>query len=402
MGGGWGPWTRRYGMGCERLWGATIVLGNGEIVHLDADAPADSREAKLLWALRGGGGLSYGIVTELRFKAFLLPEHLCSFQLECIKKWPTRKALELLHCWENAIRGDQNQQLIGTNLKMVAAHLPPGQAPDPDAVLECTFNGYFAGTEEEALAMIERYFGPSAADAVSVQIHRRPAAGLRAEIRSTQWHFTSWDRHARKAAPAPSNQLRKDPTEGISLEDDGPAPHKITSRLADAASWDDTSRIALICALQSPLVPNYNKNPPAFPVHLYITLGAITGPFYATYDESEALPTSFPYKDRLFTLQFQAWWDQYLDPHGHKTTDDEAKIKESILANRPWANRAEDWIDACRDATIPGTSGAFISFKDSSVTTKTYFAQNYDALRDIKETCSEDKNLLFRCGKTIL
>ncbi len=34
MGGGWGPWTKMYGMGCERVTGATIVLGDGTIKYL--------------------------------------------------------------------------------------------------------------------------------------------------------------------------------------------------------------------------------------------------------------------------------------------------------------------------------------------------------------------------------
>lgn len=405
MGGGWGPWTRRYGMGCERLWGATIVLGNGEIVDANADAPAGSREAELLWALRGGGGLSYGLVTELRFKTFRLPDDLCSFNLHCKEAWPDRKALEILQCWENAIRGDQNPQLIGTNLKVGTLYLPDGQEPNPNAVLDCVFNGYFAGTEDEAREMITTYFGPHDAQMVMVQVHRRRQTQLLAAVRRSRWTFASWDRQVTKNTVL-LGRARQDPDDefhqGIRLEDDGPAPHKITSRIAEAAGWDDTSRIALICALQSSLVAHYadGAKEPEFPIYQYITLGAITGPYYATYDESKALPTAFPYKDRLFTIQFQAWWDQYLDPHWHPK-DDKEKIQLSILENRPWVNRAEDWIDTCRDAVIPSTSGAFISFKDSSIPTKTYFAQAYERLCSTRSRYTADPNLVFRAGKTI-
>lgn len=405
LGGGWGPWTRLYGMGCERLIGATLVLGNGEIVNLGPDAPSDSPEARLLWALRGGGGLSYGIVTELRFKAFKLPEHLCSFNLRCQDEWPHRPALDILQCWEKAIAGNDNAQLIGTNLKVVATHLPAGQEPDPNAVLDCTFNGYFAGTEQEALDMIARYFGAQPVSAV-VQVHRAPATRLRGAVRSTQWHFESWDRNvpsqvqrlklmARGAIP-----INPD----IELEGDGPAPHKITSRLAEAPGWNDESRKALICALQSPLVPTPDEvggKSNNFAITQYITLGAITGPFYATYDKGQQPPSAFPYKDRLFTIQFQAWWNQYLSPDW-KPTASISEIEQGVLANRPWDNRAEDWIEACRDVSIPGTGGAFISFKDSSVRTQTYFAESYAALRDVKQNYSMDKYVLFRSRKTII
>jgi len=52
-------------MACERLIGATIVLGNGEVKEISWKDSRKSAGGKLLWALRGGGGFSYGIVTEL-------------------------------------------------------------------------------------------------------------------------------------------------------------------------------------------------------------------------------------------------------------------------------------------------------------------------------------------------
>lgn len=64
LGGGWGPWTRKHGMNCEHLVGAKIVLGDGNLVDTDDDDIDD----RLLWALRGGGGMSYGIVTEFRIQ----------------------------------------------------------------------------------------------------------------------------------------------------------------------------------------------------------------------------------------------------------------------------------------------------------------------------------------------
>jgi len=69
FGGGWGPWTRQKGMGCESLAGATIVLGDGSyrtiidnklIPEYEGHRVEDLHEEdrKLLWALRGGGGMS--------------------------------------------------------------------------------------------------------------------------------------------------------------------------------------------------------------------------------------------------------------------------------------------------------------------------------------------------------
>jgi hypothetical protein len=417
MGGGWGPWTRSYGMGCERLIGATIVLGDGAIKTIGHGASYEDEEErrageKLMWALRGGGGLSYGIVTELKFKAFSLPKDLCSFSLSSKCEWPHRTALDILKCWEDAIT-DPNPQLIGTNLKIVARHLGEDEEPNPDAVLDCTFNGYFAGTKDEAIAMIASYFKVELLSTLVVQVQRRSTTNLAAPGSSAEWPFEDWDRHvpskvkekellgASLAAPG------ADPFhDGIVLEDDGPAPHKISSRLVDAEGWNDEGRKALICSLQSPLVPRkqdteHDGVPNDFALSAYITLGAITGPFYANYEEERALPSAFPYKKRRFTIQYQAWWDQYLNTE-ELPKKDVTTMQQDDLANVPWINRAEDWIEACRSCHIPNTSGAFISFKDSSVRTETYFADSYKELRAVKRDFSRDKYVLFRTRKTII
>jgi hypothetical protein len=414
LGGGWGPWTRRYGMGCEHLVGADIVLGDGEWRELrEGKDPEGSPEAELLWALRGGGGFSYGIVTTLYYQAFRLPDDLCSFNLHCEVEWPHRSAVDIIKCWENAIAGDQNEQLVGTNLKVVAKHLEPGREPDPEAILECVFNGYFAGTEDQARKMIEHYFGATGPLLnLAVQVHRGPEMLRKGANVTPEWHFESWDRHLPSQARQEKHllQLKADGSAddfhpGIILEDDGPAPHKITSRLADPG-WDDESRRALVCSLQSRWVPTPKDLQPDgkkndFPINNYITLGAITGPYYANYGSERHLPSAFPYKKRLFTIQYQVWWDQYLNPDWQPVGDTESRDR-ATLDNRGWANRAQDWIDACRAYAIPNTGGAFISFKDSAVLTETYFSESYQKLKEVKLKYSRDRFLLFRSRKTIV
>ena len=65
LGGGLGPLARSHGFGSDRLRGATVVTGIGEIVDTD-DHP------DLLWALRGGRPAP-GIVTEARLDLIELP-----------------------------------------------------------------------------------------------------------------------------------------------------------------------------------------------------------------------------------------------------------------------------------------------------------------------------------------
>ena len=65
QGGGIGVVDRAYGLTCDSLVSAQVVLADSSIVTCDANTHAD-----LFWALRGGGGGNFGIVTSMTFSTF--------------------------------------------------------------------------------------------------------------------------------------------------------------------------------------------------------------------------------------------------------------------------------------------------------------------------------------------
>ncbi|XHO77722.1 hypothetical protein BCC0238_007316 (plasmid) [Burkholderia gladioli] len=70
QGGGFGSFSKRYGMAAASLLQAEIVTADGVVRTVNA-----SREPDLFWALKGGGGGSFGVVTRITLQTHDLPEH---------------------------------------------------------------------------------------------------------------------------------------------------------------------------------------------------------------------------------------------------------------------------------------------------------------------------------------
>jgi FAD/FMN-containing dehydrogenase len=66
--GGYGSFTRKHGLFIDGVLRAKVVLANGTIVTASPKSNPD-----LFWAIRGGGGGTYGIVTEATVRLYEYP-----------------------------------------------------------------------------------------------------------------------------------------------------------------------------------------------------------------------------------------------------------------------------------------------------------------------------------------
>ena len=69
QGGGFGSFSKRYGTAAASLLEAEIVTADGRLQIANACQHPD-----LFWALKGGGGGTFGVVTRLTLRTHSLPE----------------------------------------------------------------------------------------------------------------------------------------------------------------------------------------------------------------------------------------------------------------------------------------------------------------------------------------
>ncbi|MCW2622060.1 MAG: FAD-binding oxidoreductase, partial [Frankiales bacterium] len=129
LGGGMGVVARRYGLTCDRLTSARVVLADGNVVTASANSEPD-----LFWALRGGGG-SFGLVTSLTFATHPTQDLTTFFWA-----WPWPAAALVADGWQRWSPG-QPDQLWST------CHLLATDGADPTAAVAGVFVGSPAGLD---------------------------------------------------------------------------------------------------------------------------------------------------------------------------------------------------------------------------------------------------------------
>ncbi|MDD7793445.1 FAD-binding oxidoreductase [Clostridium sp. 'White wine YQ'] len=90
-GGGITAIQRTAGVISDNILSATLVDANGDILNVSEDENSD-----LLWAIRGGGGGNFGIITSYTFKVRPAPFKVGIFQII----WPWEQLNEVIDAWQ--------------------------------------------------------------------------------------------------------------------------------------------------------------------------------------------------------------------------------------------------------------------------------------------------------------
>ncbi|WP_225832042.1 FAD-binding oxidoreductase [Streptomyces sp. NK08204] len=117
QGGGFGLFTRSIGMASDKVKSARVVLADGSYVTASAEEHSD-----LYWALRGGGGGNFGIVTSFE----ITPSPLTKLAA-CTLTFSYDQSLDLLDAWPRWLA--DAPWTMGSGLNISLDDAAPGKVP---------------------------------------------------------------------------------------------------------------------------------------------------------------------------------------------------------------------------------------------------------------------------------
>ncbi|CAA6657987.1 unnamed protein product [Spirodela intermedia] len=143
-GGGIGTMLRKYGTAADNIIDARLVDAQGRL--LDRSSMGED----LFWAVRGGGGASFGVIVSYKVRLVYVPPTVTVFT---VGKNLEQNATQILNRWQHVATGLDENLFI----RVIAEATDAPQSPMGRTV-HLRFNSLFLGTRDELLPLMRRNF----------------------------------------------------------------------------------------------------------------------------------------------------------------------------------------------------------------------------------------------------
>lgn len=144
-GGGYGPMLRKYGLTIDNVVDAQIVDVNGTI--LDRKSMGED----LFWAIRGGGGASFGVILSYKIKLVRVPGIVTVFRVE---KTLEQNTTEIVYKWQNVADKIDSDLFIRVLLQPITVKGSKGR----NKTIRASFISLFLGDSERLVSVMNDGF----------------------------------------------------------------------------------------------------------------------------------------------------------------------------------------------------------------------------------------------------
>ncbi|KAK7399744.1 hypothetical protein VNO78_10933 [Psophocarpus tetragonolobus] len=143
-GGGYGNMIRKYGLTVDHVVDAKIVDVKGRILT------KETMGEDLFWAIRGGGGASFGVILSYTVKLVPVPEKVTVFQ---VVKTLEQNATDLVVQWQQVAPHTDDRIFLRLVLQPVRSNLVKGQK-----TIRASVEALFLGGADELVTLLGKEF----------------------------------------------------------------------------------------------------------------------------------------------------------------------------------------------------------------------------------------------------
>ncbi|XP_021290331.1 berberine bridge enzyme-like 8 [Herrania umbratica] len=142
-GAGYGNMMRKYGVSADNIIDAQFIDANGRLLD------RKSMGEELFWAIRGGGGASFGVILAYKIKLVRVPQKVTSFQVE---RTLEENATDIVDQWQHVADKLPEELFIRLALDVV------NSSRSGEKTVRASFISLFLGDSETLLSIMNERF----------------------------------------------------------------------------------------------------------------------------------------------------------------------------------------------------------------------------------------------------